>query len=176
VELKEPGATKKGGNAMVKAMVPARASRELSSWFGRDPFRALQAEMEDMLSRFSERWGGEGALSEAMRIPPMDVSENDNEVQITMDVPGMKPEEIDIEVTGNMVHVRGEHKEEKEEKGRTYRRVERRAGSFSRSIELPCEVKEENVAAEYKDGVLKLTLPKCEEAKTHKIKVKGNGK
>jgi HSP20 family protein len=83
-------------------------------------------------------------------------------------------------VTGDTVRIRGEHKEEKkedkEEKGRTYHRVERRTGSFFRAIELPCAVQEEKVTAEYKDGVLKLTLPKCEEAKTRKVKVKAIAK
>ena len=161
---------------MVKSLVPTCVSRELSGWFGRDPLRALQAEMDDMLSRFSERWGGEGTVAEAKRTPALDLSETDNEVQITMDVPGMKPEEIDIEVVGNTIRVRGEHKEEKEEKGRTFHRVERRTGSFVRSVDLPCAVKDDKVAAEYKEGVLKLTLPKCEEAKTRKIKVKADGK
>jgi HSP20 family protein len=93
-----------------------------------------------------------------------------------VDVPGMKPEEIDIEVIGKTVRIRGEHKEEKEEKGRTFHRIERRSGSVFRSVVLPCAVKEDRVAAEYKDGVLKVTLPKSEEAKSHKIKIKANGK
>lgn len=164
---------------MSTTLVPHRVARGLSSWFGRDPFRALQTEMDDMLARFSEGWNGDGAHAGAF-VPSMDMSETDSELQITMDAPGMKPEEIDIDVTGNTVHVRGEHKEEKkeekEEKGRTYHRVERRTGSFFRSIELPCGVQEEKVAAEYKDGVLKLTLPKCEEAKTRKVKVKAIAK
>ena len=58
-----------------------------------------------------------------------------------MEVPGVNPEEVDIEVTGNTVRIRGEHKEEKEEKGRTYHRIDRRTGSFRCAVELPCEVK-----------------------------------
>jgi HSP20 family protein len=93
-----------------------------------------------------------------------------------MDAPGMKPEEIEIEVAGDTVHIHGEHKEVKEEKGRKYHRTERRMGSFSRMLELPYDVKEDKVAAEYKDGVLRVTLPKAEAAKTRRVTVKANGK
>ena len=147
----------------------------MTSWFDRDPFRNLYAEMENMLSRFSERWNGGDGLTE-MWNPSLDLSETDKEILITMDAPGMKPEEIEIEVSGGTVRIHGEHKEEKEEKGRTFHRMERRTGSFARVVELPCDVKEDMVAAEYKDGVLRVTLPKSEAAKPHKVTVKANGK
>jgi HSP20 family protein len=92
-----------------------------------------------------------------------------------MDIPGMEAKDIDIEVTGNTLNVSGERKEEKEEKGKTWHRIERKTGSFARSVTLPSAVMEEKVEAAYKDGVLTITLPKTEEAKTHKVKVKGNG-
>jgi len=161
---------------MATSLMPRRTSQALASWFGRDPFRALQEDMDEVLSRFAGAWNGEGAMVDRLRIPSLDLSETDSDVQLTLDVPGMKPEEIDIEVTGNTLRIKGEHKEEKEEKGRTYHRIERRTGAFSRSVDLPCAVKEDKVLAEYKDGVLKVTLPKSAEAKSHKIKVKANGK
>ncbi len=80
--------------------------------------------------------------------------------------------EIDIQLNNNLLTVSGERKEEKEEKGRTLHRIERRVGSFSRSITLPCSVAADEAAAEYRDGVLKITLPKTEESKAQKIKVK----
>jgi HSP20 family protein len=67
----------------------------------------------------------------------------------------------------------GQRKEEKEEKGKTYHRLERRTGSFSRMLTLPCEVNADEVAAEYAQGVLTVKLPKCEEAKSKKVAVKG---
>jgi len=170
---------RKRSEIMTTSLMPARASRALKSWFGHDPFRSLQDEMDEMFSRFSERWNGEQGLA-GMRIPSVDLSETDGELQIAVEMPGLKPEEIDIDVSGNTVRISGEHKEEKkeekEEKGRRYHRIERRSGSFFRTVELPCSVEEDKVAAEYKDGVLKVTLPKAEEAKTHKVKVKSNGK
>lgn len=157
-------------------LIPRRASRALSSILGTDPFRSLQKEMDELLDRFSLRWNGEGRGLEGISIPAMDVSETDGEVQLTVDVPGMKADEINVEVSGRTVQIRGEHKEEKEEKGRTYHRIERRSGSVYRSVELPCAVNEGKVAAEYKDGVLTVKLPKSEEAKSHKVTVKAVAK
>ncbi len=146
------------------------------SSFARDPVRTFRSELDDVFDRFLARRDSEGALSAESYSPSLNLSETDSELQITMDVPGVKPEEVDIEVTGNAVRVRGEHKEEKEEKGRTYHRIERRTGSFFRAVELPCEVNRDKVVADYKDGVLKITLPKSEVTKPHKVTVKGNGK
>ena len=115
--------------------------------------------MDDLLSRFSDGRNGDGSPAELMRMPSLDLSEADNELQITMDLPGVKPDEIDINLTGNTIRISGEHKQEKEEKGRTFHRIERRTGSFCRSVDLPCNVKDDKAAAEYKDGVLKITLP-----------------
>lgn len=159
---------------MTTSLVPNRAARALKSWFGRDPFPEMQADMDSMLSLLSGRWNGMAPVEGFS--PSLNLSETNSEVRITMDVPGMKPEEIDVEVTGDRVRIRGEHKEEKEEKGRTFHRIERRTGSFSRFVELPSAVNEEKIAAEYRDGVLTLILPKAEEAKTHRVTVKANGK
>lgn len=153
----------------MSALLPSRFSTVVEP--GRDLFREMREEMDDLLSRFSSRWGTDW-LSEPRFSPSMDLSETDTALEIRMDVPGLKPDEIQIEVSGNTVRVSGEHKEEKEEKGRTYHRVERHHGAFFRSVTLPCSVQEDKVQAEQKDGVLTITLPKTEEAKTHKIKVK----
>lgn len=147
-----------------------RASQALSPWFNRDPFALLQQEMDDLLTQFRTAGAGNGATL-AVLSPAVDVSETNDAIQIRMDVPGMKPEELDIEVSGNTIRIRGEHKEEKEEKGKTFHRIERRQGSFSRSLSLPAAVKEGKVTADYKDGVLSIVLPKTEESKTQKIKV-----
>jgi len=161
--------------AMTTRVAPRRTSRSLASLFGVDPFKALQDEMDSVLGRFSEQWRGE-TPAEGVSIPSVDLSETDGDLQLTVDVPGMKPDELDIEVVGQTVRICGEHKEEKEEKSKTYHRIERRSGSVYRSVDLPCNVKEEKVVAEYKDGVLKVTLPKSEEAKSHKVKVKAVAK
>ena len=138
----------------------------------RDPFRILRDEFDSLISRFTP-WEPDW-LSTSFT-PSVDLSESDASLQVRMDVPGVKPDDIDIEVTGRTLRVSGERKEEKEEKGKTFHRIERRSGSFQRVVTLPCDVKDSHVDAHYDQGVLTITLPKNEKDKTHKIKVK-NGK
>lgn len=150
-----------------------RISRALQPLFTRDPLASFEREMEDLINRFQPEWR-EG-LSIAVATPAIDVAETDEALEIRMDLPGLKPEEIDIEITGDMLRVSGEHKEENEEKEKTYHRVERRCSAFARAVSLPAPVKEDQISAECKDGVLTITLPKTEAAKTRKITVKRNG-
>ncbi len=148
-----------------------RGPTRLPSLWGRDPFSALREEMNDLRGRlFGD--GDEGWFSGTM-VPALDMSETDTALEVRMDVPGITAKDIDIQVSGNILTVTGERQEEKEEKGKTFHRVERSYGNFSRSVTLPCAVAESEVAAEYHNGVLTIKLPKAEEAKAHKIKVKG---
>lgn len=133
--------------------------------------RGFFEDMEHMLARLWE--DGQMAWFGPRSIPSLDVSETDTAVEVKLDLPGMKAEEIEIQLNGNLLTISGERKEEEEEKGKTYHRVERRVGRFSRSLTLPCPVEEDEVAASYQEGVLNITLPKTEEAKTKKINVKG---
>jgi HSP20 family protein len=147
-----------------------RVSRALQPLF--DPFAGLQKEMDDLMGRFQADWNGDRLPA----VPAADLFETDDALTIRMDMPGMKAEEINVEVSGNTVRVSGEHKEEKEEKGKTWHRIERRSGTFARAITLPASVKDDKVSAECKDGVLTITLPKTESAKTHRVTVKNHNK
>jgi HSP20 family protein len=160
---------KKKGACSMKTSLPARVSNGLSNFFHRDPFASFREDMNDLIGRFA----GEFDNGVTIEVPSMDLAETDSQIEIKMNVPGLKPEEVNVEVQGNTLVVTGEHKEEKEEKGKTYHRIERRSGSIQRSITLPCEVKEGQVAAECKNGVLTVVLPKAEQARTRKIPVKG---
>lgn len=126
--------------------------RSLAPW-GFSPLLSGRR-FENLLARMfddgDESWIG-GEIS-----PTVDLSETDKEIDVCMDLPGMKAEDIDIQINQNMLTVKGERKEETEEKGRTFHRVERRSGSFVRTVSLPCEVDEDKVNAEYKDGVLSI--------------------
>jgi HSP20 family protein len=143
----------------------------LSSLWRRDPLTALRDELNALRSQM---WGdgGEGWFAGGIA-PSVDLSETDNSVEVRMDLPGVKAKDIDIQVNGQMLTVSAQREEEREEKGRTFHRIERQSGSYSRSLTLPCAVNESEVAAEYHDGVLSITLPKTEESKGHKIEVKG---
>lgn len=147
-----------------------RRPNGLAPIWSRDPWNALRDEMNELRSRFFGDDDG-GWLSAAT--PSLDLAETDTAVEIRMDIPGVKPKDIDIQLNGNLLTVTAQREEEKEEKGRTFHRVERHSGQFSRSLTLPAAVVESEVAAEYRDGVLSITLPKTDESKAHKIKVKG---
>jgi HSP20 family protein len=136
-----------------------------------DPFSVIRREMNELFSNF---WGpnGNGTLPTQFA-PALDVAEKDNCFELHMDIPGMESKDIDIQVQGNTVTVTGSRKEEKEEKGTTFHRIERSSGSFSRTVTLPCNVAEKEVAADYNNGVLSVVLPKSEDAKPRKISVKG---
>ena len=148
-------------------LIPTRPSR-LSSWLRPDPFLSLREEFDDMLSRFA----GDGGWLTGEAAPAMDVAETESQFEISMELPGVKPDEVDIEITGRVVRVSGEHTEEREEKGKTFHRTERRFGAFSRSVTLPCGLDENNVEAVFSEGVLKVTLPKAEEAKSRHIEIR----
>jgi HSP20 family protein len=150
--------------------VAKREPRTLGSWFRRGPFENLREEMEEMIAR---AFGDEGGLLSGERmVPSLDLSETDGSLEVRMDVPGVDPKDLDIQVNGNLLTICGQRKEEHEEKGKTFHRVERRTGSFSRSVTLPAAVEEEGVEAQYKNGILTVTLPKTDTAKGKRIPIK----
>ena len=148
-----------------------RGSRGLQSLFPAHPFRTLSHEIDDIISRFSEGWEGDWPLAQSM--PSLDLTENNGSLEVTMDVPGLKPEDIDIEVKGDTLTISGRHEEQKteEDKERKYHRMERRTGSFQRRVPLPCAVKERDVTAAYDNGVLTITLSKTEDSATHRVAI-----
>ncbi len=150
--------------------VAKKEPRSVGTWFRRGALGNLREEMEEL---FSRAFGEEiGTWSSERTVPSLDVAETDGGIEVRVDIPGMDAKDIDIQVHGNLLTISGERKEEREEKGKTYHRVERRVGSFSRSVTLPCPVKEDAVDAQYKNGILTVKLPKTEEAKSRKITVK----
>lgn len=105
-------------------------------------------------------------------MPSMDVSETGKEIIVNAELPGMDATNIDISVRGSVLTLKRERKREYEEGDENLHRVERRYGAFSRSIGLPAEVDSEKAEATYKDGVLRLILPKTKEESVRKIQVK----
>jgi HSP20 family protein len=102
----------------------------------------------------------------------MNVAETEERYEVTVELPGMKPEEFQVELKNGQLWISGEKKEEREEKGKTFHRVERRYGEFRRVIPLPTPVEEGRIEAQYKDGVLHVILPKAAEARPKHIEVK----
>src|SRR5246500_2393875 len=136
-----------------------------------EPFRgnSPEAQMNRLISDFFGRATQEHNLT--TWAPAVDIFESEHELVVKADLPDVKPEELDIRVENNILTIRGERKFEKKVDEKNYLRVERSYGSFSRSFSLANTVNSEAIKADYKDGVLTLTIPKREEAKPKQIKV-----
>lgn len=117
-----------------------------------------------------DRWLPIRPLS--IRIPALDVYEEKDSVVVKAEIPGMKKEDVEVNLAGETLTIKGEKKEDKEVKEDDYHRRERSYGSFLRSVGLPCEVKSDEIKASFKDGVLEIRMPKTEEAKKKSISVK----
>lgn len=149
-----------------------KISHVLRPWARRDPLETIQDEMDQLLSRMRLDWNND-AGSRLLAVPPVDVAENDAALTVRVDVPGWKPEELDVEVAGDQLRISGQRSEEKEDHQQTWHCIERSQGSFSRVIRLPATVKEGQITADCQDGVLTMTLPKLEASKSHKVKIQG---
>ena len=141
----------------------------------RHPFELLRQNFPDIWGMFPEGdWGLPGFSGGFPgKVPELDISESPNCVEVKADLPGMKSDQIEVQLNGHLLTISGERKEEQEQKEQNYHRVERRTGYFSRSVSLPCDVEEEGISARYEDGVLTVVLPKSEHARSRKISVKG---
>src|SRR5579864_3240208 len=139
-----------------------------------DPFREFST-MQDRMNRlFRESYSPEGpeeALTTTSFAPPVDIYEDEHNITLKVEVPGIEEKDIDVRIENNTLTVHGERKIEKEEKEENFRRVERQYGSFTRSFTLPSSVDPEQVTADYDKGVLKIWLAKKTEAKPKQIKV-----
>ena len=137
-----------------------------------EPYREF-ATLQDRLNRlFQSSFGdNENALTTSSFSPAVDVYEDEHNVTLKIEVPGIDEKDLDIRVENNTLTVQGERKFEKEEKEENYRRVERQYGSFTRSFTLPQTVDSENIQANYDKGVLEVKLAKKAEAKPKQIKV-----
>jgi len=109
---------------------------------------------------------------ESMVVPDFDISETEKEYMIAGEIPGIDVKDLKVTLTDGIVTIKGEKKKEQEEKEENYHRVERHYGSFERSFRLPDGIKKKELDAQYKDGILKLTLPKAEVSEVKKIEVK----
>ena len=131
--------------------------KRLSSWMGRAPM---------------EKDGGKESMRLMEWAPLVDISEDDKEYLIKADLPEVKKEDVKITVQDGVLAISGERKYEKEEKGKKYHRVERAFGRFERSFSVPEDAEEDKVSAEYKDGVLKVHLPKSAKSKPKSREIK----
>jgi HSP20 family protein len=140
-----------------------------------DPFK----ELEDVSNRLNHIFGRVTARSEPDRemlttadwMPSVDISETDAAYLVKGEIPGVKKEDVKVTIQDGMLTIQGERKQEKEEKGKKFHRIERSYGSFARSFRVPDDADESKVKAEFKDGMINVTLPKSAKAKAKAIEV-----
>lgn len=158
-------------------MQPPGKDRQMNTLTRWDPFKELD-ELQNRLSGWWSRWptrpevGREEAMTVAQWAPLVDITEDEKEFVVKAELPEVKKEEVKITVEGGVLSITGERKFEKEEKGKRYHRIERGYGSFYRSFTLPDAADSTKVSAEFKDGVLKVHVPKTERSKPKTVDVK----
>src|SRR5271165_636560 len=161
----------KGSN--MKTLEKWNPFRVSPSW---DPFREIEEMQSRLASLIGRRVPTPGGREEAFGLtewmPPVDIAEDDKEYTIKAELPGVSKEEVKVTVEGGVLSISGERKAEKEEKDKKYHRIERSYGSFVRSFTLPEGTSTDKIGAEFKDGILKLHLPKDEKAKSKTVDVK----
>ena len=171
-EAKKSGSGEVAVKQRTQALAPVRAQH---LW----PVSAWEREIDRVFDDFRRLWpwprlfGAERWPAELqLRLPAVDVYEEGDEVVVKAEIPGMSKEDIQVNLSDSVLTITGEKKKEEEIKEHDYHRSERSFGSFSRTIQLPSEVKTDQAKATFKDGVLEVRLPKTEAAKQKTIKVK----
>lgn len=145
---------------------------------GEHPVHALRKNMEQIFEDFFQNTQSMGLfpspLMKSEFIPQIDVVESEKEIQVNVELPGMTEKDIEVNLEKNALSIKGQKKQEEEQKGNNYHYVERRYGSFYRSIPLPVDVDPEKIEANFKNGILKITLPKAKKEEAKKISIKTN--
>lgn len=139
-----------------------------------DPFRDLRSLQEEVNRLFStnlSRAFGDEGIARGAWTPSVDIYENKEHIVLEAELPGMNRDDFDLAIENNVLTLRGERSLQKRSDSDTYHRVERAYGSFSRSFTLPQTISGEGVTAEYRNGVLRVTLPKREEVKARRIEI-----
>ena len=145
-----------------------------------DPFKEMSGLQDRMNRLFDDVWGrgrrGEEEFISGGWVPPVDVRETKDSLEIAAELPGIDPKNVEVAVESGILSLRGTRTFEKAAEGETYHRVERAYGAFERSFTLPGNVDAERIQATYRNGVLHLSVPKREEAKPKAISIKIEGK
>ena len=143
-----------------------------------DPFRDLRNLQEEVNRLFTGNVGRsfeDEGIARGSWSPSVDIYENKDQLVLEAELPGMKREDFELSVENNVITLRGERHFEKRDEADNYHRVERAYGSFTRSFTLPNTITGEGASADYRNGVLRVTLPKREETKARRIEIKGEG-
>ena len=154
----------------LKSLIPVGRQRGVARTD--NPFLSLQNEIDRLFENFTTGFPSIGNGLTNVTLPTMDVSETDKEIEITAELPGLEEKDVQINVSDNVLTIRGKKRAEKEQKDKNYRLIERTYGSFDRSLELPEGVNADAIKASIDKGVLKVVVPKPAPAQSKKIEVK----
>jgi HSP20 family protein len=143
-----------------------------------DPFRDLLS-IQDEMNQVFRRAIGQGGQSEASEgrlwAPAIDISERKDAYIVTAEVPGVRPEDLDVSLEDGVLTIKGERRFSQESSEQQWHRVERRYGAFRRTITLPTRTKADEIEASFENGLLEVVVPKAEEARPRKIQIRGAG-
>jgi HSP20 family protein len=137
-----------------------------------EPMREMMTLREAMDRLFDDAFTRPVGISGVSAMPAIDMYQTDDEVVVKATLPGLKAEDVNITVTGETLTLRGEYKQENEQKETTYHIREQRSGSFERSLFLPTDVKSDKAKADFENGILTITMPIAEEVKPKSITIK----
>jgi HSP20 family protein len=149
---------------MIRTMVPWRERFPLA-------ISRLENEMSDLMERMFGQEGEANGWSLGDFTPAVNLAEQENVFEISVELPGMKPEDVNVELKEGNLWISGKKTEEAEQEGKTYHRMERRHGEFRRVVPLPGAVDPEHVDANFRDGLLTIHIPKTEQSKSRRIEI-----
>ena len=155
----------------LKSLIPVGRDRSIAA----GPFVSLQREIDRLFDDFTRGFPTFATLAgngPTTLMPSVDVTETDKEIEITAELPGLEEKDVQVNLSDNLLTIRGEKKAEKEQKDKSYRLVERSYGSFERTLQLPEGINADAIKANISKGVLKVTVPKPAPAQAKKIEVK----
>lgn len=135
-------------------------------------FADFRNEMDRLFERFFHSEDSQESSPSRTWAPRLNLSESETSYEVSVDLPGIKPEEVEVELRHGDLWITGERQGESEEKGKTWHRIERYFGQFRRAVRLGDDVDSENVEAKFNDGVLHISIPKTAEARTRRIEIK----
>lgn len=158
----------------MKSLLPSFWGRgALSADDKTDPFQAFHRDIDRMFDEFGRSWRLPSmAGRETLLSPAIDVSETDDTIEVSAELPGIEEKDVDVEVADNVLTIKGEKKSEKEEKEKDYHLIERSYGAFQRTVPLPYDIDPDKVTAKFTKGVLTVTMPKPAQAKEKVKKIK----
>jgi HSP20 family protein len=154
----------------IQSLIPwRREPREMSR--ATDPFTYLRRQIDRLFEEPFGAWSGPWPTGESLFVPQLDVTEADKEIVVSAELPGLEAKDVELSVEKDMLTIRGEKRSEETSGDGGQRWTERTYGKFERNIPLPTDVKADAAKAEFKNGVLRITLPKSEDAKPRAQKI-----